>query len=926
MMKRIIPVIITLLCFCRAYGQTADHSFSGAFEQVPFEQFASSLRVADGINFFYRGEWVAGVRVTARGNNLALSSVLSGCLDAHGLDFFIDQSGNVFIFPAGSINLENSLGWNNGGSAQEPEPRTYTASREEIYFGGKKEELIESVVIGESREAINGTPVTLYGKIWDRENGQSLIGATVYFPGTRTGTATDVDGRYQIVLYPGEHSLTVNCLGMKEIRYNLSIYSDGRLDVAMEKEIIPINEVVITADKNQNVTGMQMGFARLDIKTIKEIPLVMGEKDLLKVAQMLPGVQTVGEGSSGFNVRGSSTDQNMIYINKIPVYNSSHLFGFFSAFSPDIIQGFSLYKSNIPVEFGGRIASVFNITTREGNKNRFTGRGGISPVTGHISVEGPLEKGKHSFVLSTRSTYSDWILNRLEDPDLRNSRASFYDLSAGFTLEPDERNLVKIFGYYTSDDFRYGDVLRYNYQNSGTSVNWRHRISPALTADMAAVFAKYRFGTTDQEYVSSAYKHDYYIGHNEIKADFSWVPATRHVVNFGGSIINYDLNRGVVEPFDYTSNRTYVNLGWEKGMESTLYLGDKYELLPWLSVYGGFRYSLFNYLGPAEVYTYYPDLPWTSDNVQDIKKYGPWDLVKSYSGPDIRTAANLKTGINSSVKFSYNRIRQYLFLLSNTIAIAPTDQWKLCDYHIRPPYSDQVGAGFYKDFPMGGIRSSAEVYFKKIHNIVEYKDGTDFIASRHIEEDILQGGQKAYGFEVMLEREKGKLNGWISYTYSRSRVQVDGLHSWEKINRGLIYPANYDRPHALNVIMNYRLTRRLSYSFNLVYISGRPVTYPVSIYYMRDLEVVNFSERNAYRLPDYIRADLSINLEGNLRRKKFVHSYWMINIYNLTGRKNAYSVYFRSENGLINGYKISVFGTTIATLSWNFKFGNYASE
>ncbi len=924
-MTRIILIYIILLHVCPVYGQSADHVFSGDFDQVSFDSFVGSIQNTTGLTFYYLSEWTSGISITARGSNLSLAAVLAQHLESHRLAFYIDKSNNVFIIP-GTIITPEDLQKEADRNEQESGPDVSDVSKEEVYFGGRKEEIIESITIGESQGAVKGTPVTLYGKIWDRESGQSLIGATIYFPEMKTGTVADLDGRYQMVLPSGNHLVSINCLGMKEIKYDLSIYSDGRLDIGMEQEIIPINEVVIKAEKYQNVSGIQMGFVRLDIKTIKEIPLIMGEKDLLKVAQMMPGIQTVGEGSAGFNVRGSSADQNMIYINKVPVYNSSHLFGFFSSFSPDIVKNFSLYKSNIPVEYGGRIASIFNISTREGNKKRFTGRGGISPVTGHIALEGPLKKEKHSFVLSTRSTYSDWILSRLEDPGLRNSNASFYDLTAGITLEPDETGLFKFFGYYTSDRFQYQDFLSYDYNNSGASMNWRYRISPALTSDMAAVFGNYSFGTINQEYLTSAYEHNYQIGHYEIKSDFSWVPARKHVVSFGGGFIYYDLHRGKVKPYGNESNRKAINLGRDKGLESAIYLGDKFEVVPGLTLYGGIRYTLFNYLGPAEVYNYIPGSPKNLENISDTVLYNPGSLVNTYTGPDIRAAINYRTGSNSSVKLSYNRIRQYLFLLSNTIAIAPTDQWKLCDYHIRPPFSDQLAAGFYKDFPEGGIRSSAEVYVKKIHDIIEYKDGANFIASAHTEEDILQGRQTAFGFELMLEKEKGKLNGWISYAWSRSEIQVDGIHPWEKINNGWSYPANYDNPHALNVIMNYRVNRRLSFSGNIVYNTGRPVTYPVSVYYMNGKEVVSFSARNAYRLPDYFRTDLSINLEGNLRSKKKVHSFWMINIYNLTGRKNAYSVYFRSEDGKINGYKISVFGTTIVTLSWNFKFGNYASE
>ncbi len=908
-------------------GQETDHKFSGDYEAIPFDAFVEALEQTSNLKFFYRAQWTSGITITAHGSDLSLGSVLEQNLGPLGLTSHMDRGNNVFIVRGPLVHLKDELHTDEAAKERASTVDDPGETREERYFGGRKEaEIAEPVVIGKSSDVVKGNRINLYGKIRDLESGESLIGATIYIPETRTGTATDLDGRYQMVLSAGSHQVTVNSMGMKERHYNLTIYSDGRLDIAMEKEIIPINEVVIRAEKNQNVSGIQMGHAKIDIKTIKEIPLVMGEKDVLKVAQMLPGIQSVGEGSSGVNVRGSAADQNMFYINKIPVYNTSHLFGFFSSFSPDIIKEFNLYKSNIPVEYGGRIASVFNISSREGNKHQFTGRGGISPVTGHIALEGPLKKEKHSFVLSARSTYSDWLLKFLEDPSLRESRASFYDLSAGVTLEPDQKNLIKLFGYYSSDNFQYSDVLSYDYQNSGASVTWRRRISPALSSDMAGVFSQYSFGTVNQEYPSSAYSHQYRIGHYEVSSDFNWVPSSRHVITFGGKLIYYDLQRGEVKPYGSESVRVPYSLGQDKGAEGALYLGDKFDVLPGLTLYGGLRYTLFTSLGPSEVYTYPAGAQKEPGNITDTLNFKPGQPVRTYSGPDFRLAVNLRTGPSSSVKLSYNRTRQYIFLLSNTIAIAPTDQWKLCDYHIRPAYGDQVSAGFYKDFPAGGFSTSAEVYIKRIHDVVEYRQGADFIGSAQIEGDILQGIQDAYGFELMLEREKGKLNGWLSYAYSRSQVIVDGQYPWERINRGNPYPSNYDKPHGLNLILNYRVNRRLSLSGNLVYNTGRPVTYPVSSYYLNGQEIINFSDRNAYRLPDYFRVDLSVNLEGNLRAKKSLHSFWMVNIYNLTGRKNAYSVFFRSEEGQINGYRISIFGTTIVSLSWNFKFGNYASE
>lgn len=926
-MRNRLIILLLMMPWLMVRGQSPDYTFSGAYDRVPLEVFADSMEETLDVSFFYRSEWVPGIRITATGQDLSLAAVLRKNLEPHGLDFYLGEGGNVFIVP-GKLNTMTGEGLAARAESEAKEAGNgQQESLVEKYFGsGAAGGVIESVMIGSGSANRRADAVRLYGKVRDGETGESLIGATLYVTDTRSGTATDYDGEYQMVLSPGTHLINVNCMGMKERQYNLTIRGDGRLDIDLQKEIIPLNEVVITAEKNQNVGGIQMGYANIDIKTMKEIPLVMGEKDVLKVAQMLPGVQTVGEGSSGFNVRGSSADQNLFYINGIPVYNTAHLFGFFSSFSPDIIKDFNLYKSNIPVEYGGRIASVFNVSTREGNKNQMTGRGGISPVTAHAAIEGPLKKEKHSFVLSARSTYSDYILRLLEDPDLRDSRASFYDLSAGITLEPNEKNLVRVFGYYSYDHFRYSSALEYDYQNLGTTVSWKRRITPALNSDMSAVYSQYSYGNVNKEYLSSAYEHSYRIGHWEARAGFTWTPVNRHVISFGGNMIYYRLDRGDILPFGPDSNRSPESLGNENGVETALYLGDKFTILPWMTLYGGLRFTHYGYFGPADVLTYVPGAPRLPENITDTLHFGTAQHVKSYWGPDIRTAVNLRTGNNSSVKLSYNRIRQYLFLLTNTVAIAPTDQWKLTDYHIRPPYGDQLSVGFYKDFPQGGVRASAEVYIKRIHDIVEYRSGADFTGTRYLESDILQGKQDAYGLELIMEKERGRLNGWISYAYSRSMITVDGPSPWDRINGGEPYPANYDKPHALNLILNYRFNRRLSFSGNMVYQTGRPVTYPVSSYILNGQQIINYSDRNAYRLPDYFRIDLSVNLEGNLKSRKSIHSYWMINIYNLTGRRNAYSVYYRSEEGQINSYRISIFGTTIVSLSWNFKFGNYASD
>ena len=361
-------------------------------------------------------------------------------------------------------------------------------------------------------------------------------------------------------------------------------------------------------------------------------------------------------------------------------------------------------------------------------------------------------------------------------------------------------------------------------------------------------------------------------------------------------------------------------------MEAAVYLADEISLTPRLTLYGGLRFVSYFVLGPDEVNVYGEGLPIQAGSVVDVIYAEPYELIKTYTGLEPRLALNFMLGANNSLKLSYNRVNQFLFMLSNTIAISPTDQWKLCDYNIVPPYVDQISMGFYQDFPRGGISTSLEVYYKKIEDVVDYRDGASFISTPNVETVTLQGEQEAYGFEALFKKSAGKLSGWIAYSYARSMMRVDSEFPSEQVNHGDLYPSNFDRPHNLSIVTNVKLNRRLSFSANLVYTTGRPVTYPVSIYYMDGIQFVDYADRNSYRIPDYFRLDLSVNLEGNLKERKLFHSYWMLNFYNLTGRQNAYSVYFQNDDGAINGYKLSIFGQMVVTLSWNFKLGNYASE
>lgn len=790
-------------------------------------------------------------------------------------------------------------------------------------IGVSRDRVIE---IGSAEQLVKGRKCRVSGKVLNRGSGEAVIGATLYIEELGLGMISSVDGSFSFSLAPGIYTLEIDHMAMQAKECGIDVISSGEVDFELEEKHIELQEVEVLYKRKSNVEGMMMGFERISSKAIKEIPVVLGEKDILKVAQMLPGVQNVGEGASGVNVRGGSPDQNLFILNHVTVYNTSHLFGFFSAFSPDIISDFSLYKNNIPAKYGGRVASIFEINTRDGNPNEFFFHGGVSPVTGHVSVEGPLVKEKLTVVASARSTYSDWLLKKVKNGDIRNSNAAFYDGSLELNATLNASNKLKFFAYQSHDEFSLSNRNDYAYRNLGSSLSWDHTFGDDFTSHLAYAYSAYDFSNTDKNNISEAFRQEYRLDQHEARLDFVKPDLHQHRIEFGFGSILYRLNRGDIMPFGEASHRMELHLGTEYGLEHALYLSDEFRLFQRLGVLVGMRYSYYQALGPQQVDIYREGSPKLYYNVLYQEEFSRGEVLKTYNGLEPRLTFNYRLTRNSSVKASYNRLHQYIFLLSNTIAVAPTDQWKLCDYHLLPPRSDQFSVGYYQDLPKHDINLSAETYYKKTDHIAEFRDGADFISGEPTERLVLQGEQDSYGLELMAKKNGGRLSGWLSYTWSRSIVSVDGPEKAMQINNGRPYPSNFDRPHSFNMISNFRLNRRISLSLNAVYMSGRPVTLPVSFYFTEKQQYLYYSERNAYRIPDYFRIDFSLNLEGNLKFKKPAHSFWMLNIYNVTGRNNAYSVFYESKNGRVRGYQLSIFAQPIVTVSWNLKFGNYTNE
>jgi len=773
---------------------------------LTFPDFAERVESSSPVHFYFNPGWLDSVIIEYPVHLTSLSEILRHTLESRNIFFFTDPEGNIILTRGASVTTGLVPGF-----FEMPEQFDQGTGHLQPLAGEPvTDKTVEQVAdqnsvvyIGQASQG-NGTgAVIVSGYITDSETGEPITGAVVYVEDLEIGVVSDLDGYYVISVPRGKHILSFNFLGKKEIRQYIHLYSDGNMNVEMSEKITQLKGVEIVADRERNVAGMQIGLSKIDIKSIRELPAVMGEADIIRAALLLPGVQTVGEGASGFNVRGGSTDQNLILINNAPVFNSSHLFGFFSVFNPDIISELKLYKSGIPASYGGRISSVFDIITKTGNKKKISVNGGISPVTGRLMIEGPLIKDKASFIIGCRTTYSDWILSRIESPSLKNSDASFYDLNARISYDINKNNSIDVTGYVSHDFLMLHSDTTYNYNNRNATISYKHLFSEKLIGSFSGIYSYYEYGIASRQNPATAFEMIYDIEDMEVKSDFTWFLRYDHKINFGAGSVWYLLNPGDLYPTGEESVIAPVRLEYERGMEHSIYISDEYTINQKLSMYAGFRFSSFLYMGPKTVYSYYEQLPKETYNISDTAVYGNGSLIQPYFGPEFRFSVRYKTGINSSLKISYNRMRQYLHMLSNTTAISPTDTWKLSNPYIRPQVGDQVAIGMYYDFYKGSVETSAEIYYKNISNIIEYKGGAELLLNKTIETDLVNGTGKAYGLEMMLRKKSGRLNGWIGYTYSRTWIRASSIFPEENINDGEYFPANYDKPHDLTMAGNY---------------------------------------------------------------------------------------------------------------------------
>ncbi|WP_029037046.1 carboxypeptidase-like regulatory domain-containing protein [Salinimicrobium xinjiangense] len=890
------------------------------FVDASFEEVILQIESKTSFRFYYVDTWLPDKKISGTYSDVEIQEVLQDIFDNTLLNFHVD--GDRIILTRNNIIYdelpENFFGKQESEVVDTPEEKTYNPVFYEDVSAEQKP--IETITIGRADRSQGKSRLKLSGVVTSAEDGAPIPNLAISVRDREIGTVTDSRGQYSLNLPPGVHIIETRSFGSEDVTKRVVIYNDGQLNLSLREDFEQLGEVLLESNPNKNVSDAVGGSEEINVEEIKNIPLVLGERNILKVSTTLPGISTAGEGAAGFNVRGGRSDQNLILLDNAVIYNPSHFFGIFSALNPFTTGTVDIYKGHIPANYGGRLSSVFDIKTKDANVQEFAGEGSIGPVTGNLTLEVPIVKEKAGFLVGVRSTYSDWILKSLEEESLRDNEASFYDVVAKYNHKIGMDTDVDLMGYFSNDRFNITPDSLYSYSNRLLSMEVGHRFNDSHQGKVILTNSNYNFNIDYAGEFTNDFRSGYGINETEAKVHMRYRLNSKHRFDYGVSAKLYLVEPGEISPQGENSAVQAVEIPREKGVESAVFLGDEFIVNEKLLLSGGLRFSLFTALGEGTERIYQEGAPRQESSVEDVVEYGNNEVIASYGGPELRLAARYLLQEDLSVKASYNSTYQYIHTLSTNTTASPTDTYKLSDGIVKPQQANNYSLGFYKNLFQNTYELSLEGYYKTSNDILDYKVGAQLFLNETIETEILQGEGKSHGVEFLLKKTKGNLNGWVGYSYSRSFVKLAGEFKDEIVNNGEFFPSNFDKPHDFSMVANYKFTRRFSLSANFVYQTGRPITYPVGKYNYNGAEYVMYSDRNEFRIPDYYRLDLSFNIEGNHKIQKLAHSFWNISVYNVLGRNNPYSVFFVTEGGKIKAYKSSIFSIPVPTITYNFKF------
>ena len=760
--------------------------------------------------------------------------------------------------------------------------------------------------------------VTLSGYLKDKANGEALIGASVYIPQLKTGVTSNPYGFFSVSVPKGSYSVNFTYLGYQTQSPTIDLNVSKQMNVLLQEEVKQIDEVVITGEKkDRNVESLQMSMDRLQVKMIKKLPSFMGEVDIIKSITLLPGIQNGGEGSSGLYVRGGGPDENLMILDEAPVYNASHLLGFFSVFNSDAIKDVQVYKGGIPAEYGGKASSVIDIRMKDGNSQQLGMSGGIGNISSRLTIEGPIIKDKWSFIVSGRRTYADYLGRLAGIETLKENKLYFYDLNLKTNVVINDKNRL-YFSAYTGDDyFKVGESIYMRWGNLTSTARWNHLFSNRVFSNTSLIFSRYDYnlgvpGTGAGQFDWTSQISDY-----NFKEDFTWYLNSKNKLTLGFNVIYHHFDPGQIKAGDKSFFQD-VKLTNYNALDNSLYVSNEQSIGSRLTLRYGLRYSYFQQIGEGKVTQYRnPDQP-NEYEVTGVTQYASGKLIApGYHNLEPRLALKYMLTPESSVKASYNRMAQNLHLITNTNSPTPLDIWLPSNTYIKPLLADQVGLGYFRNYNENMFETSAEVYYKKMSNVIDYIDGAELFLRENMETELMRGSGYAYGLELFAKKQEGRLTGWLSYTLAKSMRKVPG------INEGKEYPSSYDRTHNASVVVNYDLSKRWNFSTTWVFSTGNPTSYPVAKYDVQGNTIYLYSERNSDRIPDYHRLDVSMTYDFKKNDRKKVKQSLNFSIYNVYARRNAYSVTFRQNAdrpSVSEATRLSIIGTLIPSVTYNFNF------
>ena len=780
-----------------------------------------------------------------------------------------------------------------------------------------EEERNNKKIIGTPTDNLKKEEVVLEGLVKDAKTGEVIIGATVLVTELNTGSITDLFGHYAINLLPGNYSILVKSIEYESESINLTIYSKGNVDFELYESTKELEEVIIYAEgKNSMVNDINVGKSNMSIETINGLPAMLGEPDVIRGIQLLPGISSVGEGASGVNVRGGNVGQNMILQDDALIFNSSHLFGFYSIFNPDIVKNVSIYKGTFPANYGGRVSSIIDVQLKEGNRKKLSGSGGIGFISSKLTIEGPYNNNKGSFIIGGRIANPNWIIRKINNIQLSNSSAGFKDLTGKIVQDLGKKNKLIYSIYQSSDEFQLASDTTYNWTTSTHTLKWKRLINEKYFLNTVIGRGNYNAKISD---ITGDNKFDLNTGinYNLAKIELNISPNIFHNIDVGLNLINFNILPG---KFEADANNLFFNSFYPDRMNTIVgsgYISDEFQVNSKLDIKYGLRFSKYFQLGTGKSFNFLENSPRILENITDTTFYNKGEVMSSYQGFEPRFQLNYKINQNNSLKFGFTRAYQYLHLLSNSTSVTPIDFWTVSSNFIKPQKSNQYSFGFFNSLKET-FEFSLELYYNIVQNTYDFKNGQKVLLNPAIETAIVQGKAVNYGSELLIRKNKGKLSGWLGYTYARSTRQIEGFYEDEIINDGKFFPSNFDKPHEVSLVTNYSFTRRIKMAFNFVYNTGRPISVPIAKYSQQNVPIISaFSERNQFRIPDYHRLDFSITIDKSHKLKKKISGNWTFSIYNLYSRNNAYSIIFSKTGEPI---KFSVIGTALPSISYNFKF------